>query len=139
MAAQSPRSKLIAKIHIAQGQLDLDDPTYRDLLVRVTGKSSCRDMNDGQLRAVLAEMGRLGFVDSNGSTYRPSGRADVRLVYVLWKSLGEKGKLTDPSKSALRSFCANQTGANGAAKDPDHLTPEKCRKVIEALKAWEAR
>lgn len=33
---------LIAKIHIAKKDLAMDDATYRDVLVRVTGKDSCK-------------------------------------------------------------------------------------------------
>lgn len=55
------RKKLIATIKIAQKQLNLDDSTYRAVLIRTTNKRSCTEMTQGQLRAVLKEMKRLGF------------------------------------------------------------------------------
>lgn len=56
------RTALIAKIHIAKKQLGLDDATYRDVLERVTGKTSCKEMQLDELKAVFAECKRLGFV-----------------------------------------------------------------------------
>ena len=52
---------MIQKIHVARRMLALDDDTYRALLVRVTKKSSCADMNENHLRAVLDEFKALGF------------------------------------------------------------------------------
>lgn len=50
------RNAMIAKIKIAQKQLDLDDATYRAMLQSVTGRNSCTKCNASQLQAVLAEL-----------------------------------------------------------------------------------
>ncbi len=55
------RRTLIAKIHIAKKDLCLDDATYRDVLVRVTGKDSCKKMSLAELKKVVMDMKRLGF------------------------------------------------------------------------------
>lgn len=55
------RNSKIAKIKIAQKQLNMDDETYRALLMRLTGKSSCAQMNQPELEQVIREMQRLGF------------------------------------------------------------------------------
>lgn len=52
---------LIAKIHIAKKDLAMDDDTYRDVLVRVTGKNSCKDMTLNELKKVIQDLKRLGF------------------------------------------------------------------------------
>ena len=52
---------LIAKIHIAKKDLAMDDDTYRDVLHRVTGKNSCKDMTLNELKAVIKDLKRLGF------------------------------------------------------------------------------
>ena len=52
---------LIAKIHIAKKDLAMDDATYRDVLVRVTGKDSCKKMSLAELKKVVMDMKRLGF------------------------------------------------------------------------------
>lgn len=57
------RQKMIAKIHIAKSQLDLDDDVYRDLLEHTTGLRSCSKMNKTQLENVLLVLKRKGFRD----------------------------------------------------------------------------
>lgn len=52
---------LMAKIHIAKKDLGLDDDTYRDVLWRVTGKRSCKDMTIAQLQDVVKDMEASGF------------------------------------------------------------------------------
>lgn len=52
---------MMAKIHIAKKELGLDDGTYRDVLWRVTGKRSCKNMLIGELEAVIKDMESRGF------------------------------------------------------------------------------
>ena len=52
---------LMVKIHIAKKDLHLDDDTYRDVLWRVTGKRSCKDMTIAQLQDVVKDMEASGF------------------------------------------------------------------------------
>ncbi|MFV2030530.1 gp16 family protein [Neisseria sp. S1] len=55
------RKAMMAKIKIAQKQLDMADDAYRAMLVRVAGKNSCSDMTEQELDRVLNEMQRMGF------------------------------------------------------------------------------
>lgn len=57
----STKKILMAKIHIAKKDLGLDDDTYRDVLWRVTGKRSCKDMTIAQLQDVVKDMENSGF------------------------------------------------------------------------------
>ncbi|WP_413190829.1 gp16 family protein [Psychrobacter sp. AT9] len=57
----SNKKILMAKIHIAKKDLHLDDDTYRDVLWRVTGKRSCKDMTIAQLQDVAKDMEASGF------------------------------------------------------------------------------
>ena len=57
---QANLNKLKAKIHIGKAQLGLDDDTYRALLHRETGKSSCAKMTLRELEAVLALIAVVG-------------------------------------------------------------------------------
>lgn len=111
----------------------LDDDARRDLIESVTGHRSSKDCTGAQLRQVLV---RLNGSVTSGRPFKPSSRADVRLIHALWGELKRREVLDNPTKAALRAFCANQTGAAGAVKDPEHLTPAETRQVIEALKAW---
>jgi phage gp16-like protein len=131
--ATSPRNSLLGRIHALKRDLRLDDDTYRDIVERVTGKRSAKDATDRQLRDLAATLA------GSAGGFQPSDRAEVRKIWALWGELKRQGKLSSPTREALRSFCANETGAEGASKDPEHMTAEECRKVIEALKAWADR
>ncbi|BBF84422.1 phage protein [Aquitalea magnusonii] len=57
------RKAMIAKIKIAQQQLQMADDSYRAMLARLAdGKTSSTKLTLQQLDDVLAEMKRLGFV-----------------------------------------------------------------------------
>ena len=60
------RRGLIATIHIAKGQMALDDAAYQGLLESVTGHNSSAKCTVPQLKAVIAEMR-----NSKGWTPRP--------------------------------------------------------------------
>ena len=59
---QAIKRTLIAKIHIAKKDLGLDDGTYKDVLKRITGKDSSKNMTLNELKAVLDDFSRRGFV-----------------------------------------------------------------------------
>lgn len=63
--AQAKRKQLMAQIHIAKNQLNMDDDNYRDVLKHITGKDSCREMKTSELVDVVKEMKRLGFKPSS--------------------------------------------------------------------------
>ena len=65
------RRAMVAKIKIAQKELDMDDDTYRAVLLRVTGKNSSTRLDAAELDAVLREMCRLGFVPRPAAYVRP--------------------------------------------------------------------
>ena len=67
----SNRQKMLSKIHIGKKQLGLDDDVYRDVLAQATGKRSCKDMDDGELAAVLNLLQQKGFgVDVDAKAYQ---------------------------------------------------------------------
>ena len=80
------RRARLARIHLAKKSLGLDECTYRDLLLRVTGLRSCADMTAQQHTDVLAEFVRLGFRDERAEARlaafrgRPKGIKDVPLL-----------------------------------------------------------
>jgi phage gp16-like protein len=134
MTASDPRRALYAAVHAAAAKAGLDDAAYRDMLEAQTGRRSAKDCGAAQLRAVLDHL--------NGEvrTFRPSPRAEVRMIHALWADLKRRGALKTASKAALRTFCARQVGLKGqAATDPEFLNTRQCRAVIEALKAWIGR
>lgn len=124
------RRDLLAMLHIAKKELALDDETYRDLLERVTGRRSARDMSAAELGKCIDELKTRGF--------RPKRKAPrssdphVRKIWALWRQLGDDGHLRSPDRPALRAFVKRMTGV----ENPDWLTQAQANTVIEALKAW---
>ena len=74
---QKLRRSLIAKIKIAQNELGLDEPTYRAVLLRVTGKSSCTECSIPELERVAEDMRQHGFKPKNSSGRRPNRRSSA--------------------------------------------------------------
>lgn len=67
--AQAKRKRTIAGaqlavIHVAKARLGLDDEAYRDLLARVAGVRSSKQLAPDAFDAVMAEFRRLGFVST---------------------------------------------------------------------------
>lgn len=126
-----------ALINIAKKDLGLDDDTYRALLLRITGKSSLREMNERERISIVDDLKRRGFKPKSrpGKSFPNATKAYIRLVHALWKSCAQKGVVQDGSRSALRAFVQNRTGVS----DPDFLTYEQASPLIDTLKAMEAR
>ncbi|MDO4434724.1 MAG: regulatory protein GemA [Alysiella sp.] len=70
MTYEQRRQGLIAKIHVAQTQLALDEDSYRAILQRITGQKSCKNCDLAQLQRVMDEMQRLGFKPTKKSIGR---------------------------------------------------------------------
>jgi phage gp16-like protein len=131
MATPADRKRMLATLHIAIGQLGLDDDTYRAWLETTFGVRSAGGLSVGQLgRALelLREMGWQPLAKPGRSTASPVARK----IWALWHALGRAGKLEDDSNGALRAFVLKMTGAT----DPRFLDTQAAHKVIEGLKAW---
>ncbi|WP_417423568.1 gp16 family protein [Hoeflea sp.] len=123
----------LAKLHIAKKQLGLDDDTWRDLLVRVAGKPSSRDMSDGERGRVLDELKRQGFKPaSNGSRKRLEGKYAPKLQ-ALWIAGYNLGLIRNKDDAALLAFVKRQTRIDHTRFLRYH---DDATKAIEALKDW---
>ena len=138
------RTFLLAAVHIARKELRLDEPDYRDILRRCVKKHSAGDCTDAQLRSVLDEFKRLGWIKKPGkaAARKPlSPRSEVRLVYAIWGDIRPLLE-ADAADAELRGFVRRQTVSPG---HPDGIAAvEFCDhtqivKVIEGLKGWRAR
>jgi len=125
------RREMLAKIHLAKRDLALDEDSYRALVLRVTRCASSADCTRPQLVALLAEFKRLGW----GAPRQVSTKAHVRKLFALWRAMCEAGIPDKPTAAGLKAFVARMTGVD----DPEWLDAAQGRKVIEALKAWQAR
>ena len=132
------RRAMTAKLHLARKQLALTEDSYRDVLRRITGKESARDMTSAELDKALGEFKRLGFKLKGGRSF--SQKAQVRMIRAVWADIvALKGGGTEEQ---LRAFVARQTKSpqrpDGIAS-PEFLDGQAGGKVLEGLKAWRNR
>lgn len=128
------RRAMIAKIHVAQKQLAMDEDDYRQGLFEATGKTSLRECCDVELAAVLDWLNRLGFSplqSRRGVAQHPMARK----ARALWISLHHLGVVHNPGEPALEAFARRQLGCDKLqwARQSD------AARLIEALKAMAER
>lgn len=125
------RKARIAKIHIAKKDLRLDDDVYRALLQGAVGKSSCADMTEAELDAVLEAFKARGWSYQAKGDMRQGTTPTGRLIRTLWRAASR-----ERSESSLRAMIRRVLGlAPNIEADPDLLRRGDATKVIEALKA----
>lgn len=129
------RRAMLAKVHLAKKELCLDDEVYRSVLERVTGHRSAASLSDRQLDQALREFRRLGWTPAEAQPRQRSQHPEVRKIWALWGDMCRSGCVREPTPAALRSFVERMTHV----ADPEWLTVEQARLVIEALKAWSRR
>lgn len=132
------RSTAMRSIYASARKLDMDDEDRRDVIERVhPGIRSLSELDEHGMIAVASEFQRLTPKPKAKRGLAP--RADLRLVHVLWKLLGEAGKLKKPGRAGLNAFIrARFEDSWGAVPiDIDQMREhEKISMVIDALKAW---
>lgn len=131
------------KIFVGCRELGLDDDARRDLQLVATGKDSLREMNEADLLALLEALKDRGFNPISKSVKRPAApRADLRLIHVLWRKLGDAGALDRPDRDGLNAFIRARFGKawGSVPADIDMLRDWKqIDQVVEALKAMGKR
>lgn len=133
------KNQLIKLIHIAKRDLQLDDDTYRQLLITVTSKSSTRDMVVPQLDTVLNAMKKRGFkikAAKKASSTRPlDDSPQSRKIRSLWLEMADAGIIRDRSEVALARWVKRETGVDSL----QWLNSEQASVIIEKLKQWQRR
>lgn len=137
----------IAKGWAVKNLIGWSDETHRDLLVRhgaamIDGRVSASALSVPQLSAVLNDYQHRGWprtkkVFGQGKAVVKSVPPQIAHLVRLWGRLGQAGKISKSTRSALLAFCARQGGHE--VKDLDSLTTEECQAITEALKAWLVR
>lgn len=126
------RRGMIAKVHIAKQQLGLSEDDYRQIMLRITGRTSAKDCADRELVALLAEFEAKGFRStSRPKGARPADHPSARKARALWISLHQLGAVTNSSEQALEAFARRQLKCDRLQWVNQGLT----YKLIEALKA----
>lgn len=123
------------------------DELHRDLLARhgavlIEGRVSASSMNMPQLSAALEDYERRGWVRNR--TFSAKGKQapqkvspQIGAIVKLWGKLDKAGKLNNPSRAGMLSFCGHHVKRE--ITKLDDLNTAECQSVIEALKAWSAR
>lgn len=129
--------KQTALIHLAKKQLGLSDDSYRDILWRVAGKGSSRDLDRFGFNALMQEFARLGFksdfAERNFGSRAPTMATSrqVAMIRDLWGRF-TNGEGTDET---FGKWLDKHFRVSALRFLPRALAP----KVIAALKAMNAR
>ncbi len=131
--------KLIQLIHIAKGQLKLDEDTYRHMLTEIGGgKDSTKKMTKSELVAVFEHLKTLGFKTAPAKSAGKVAQADdaqSRKIRSLWITLHELGAVRNSSEQALAKYVERQTGKSAL----QFISTVDASRVIESLKQWQMR
>ena len=125
----STRRGDLAKIHIAKKQLCLDNDTYREMLLNITGRRSSAALTAIQRAAVLRHLAKAGF-PAKKRTY-PGRPANMNHP--------EKGKMLKKVEALLSEANRPWSYANGMAKrmfgvdQVQWLKPRQLHKLVAAL------
>ncbi len=136
---ENRRRSELGKIHLARKGRGLDDAVYREILQRVTGKSSAGDLDQAERGKVLDEFKRMGFREGNSHSKRledfDDSEPQARLIRCLWSDLHESGVVRDGSDRALQRFIKRTAKVDSIR----WLGPHEGNAIIEALKSMKKR
>ena len=143
------RAQLIKLIHVARRELQLDEPTYRTVLLASGKSESLSSMEVPAMEAVLKHMKKSGFKVRPQAKSRPlSTQPSDSKVRALWLFLHELGVVRDPSEAALARYVRRIGGTDdlrwnrGVRRVDSGTNPgfkDRTELVIESLKAWAMR
>lgn len=140
--AVDARARLIRLVHVARRDLQLDEPTYRAMLMAQTGRDSASLLGVGELQKVVDCLKRSGFkVASKSSRRVPAAKAggvstvlaqspEARKARAMWLMLHAIGQVRDPSEAALIAYGKRQCKVDRLEWVNDALP------LVESLKAW---
>lgn len=118
----------LARIHIGRKALGLDEDTYRALLLRLTGKSSSKEMSVAERLRVLSEMQRLGAFQKPKRLLTPQQKACL----AKWYKLRRLGAVKSTDKSSFNAYIRKRFSKNNLAD----LSDGETNKLFNMLEAW---
>ena len=145
------KPKLIQLIHIAKQKLAMDEFSYRVMLERVTGKTSCKEMSVAELMKVEAEMEAKGFKKTSRRNHSPSRKSAfvksniAHKIRAIWIEMSKKGLVRDGSETALNKWVRGVVNPILTAQNKPlalnvgALNDQMAGLVLERLKKWQAR
>ncbi|MBQ4852862.1 gp16 family protein [Pseudoalteromonas sp. MMG012] len=147
------KSKLIQLIHVGKTSLGWDEDLYRQVLVELTKKESCKEMSVGELNKVLSHMKDKGFKvvtkkrgkGRNSPITRdidPEDKTPLDKLRQVWIAMSHRGYLRDGSEAALLTWSkaqAKRMNKNVAIERLEWLRASMVHALIEQLKSWYVR
>lgn len=130
------KAKRVQLIQVARKALGLDEDSYRAILRDYGGAESATALDDRGFAMVMDRFRHLGFVsDKRKAAYSPNDRqgmasaAQIALIRELW------GKLSRDGTDAALDKWIGRFGVSALR----FVDAERARRIVGALKAWEAR
>ncbi len=123
---------------MAKAKLGFDDDTYRQVLVRIAGVTTSKDLDNSGFLAVMGFFQYAGFTPTANSAPRYGNRsgmasfAQIELIRELWREIHRDRACDD---EALAGWLRKYQKVDSLR----FLTADGARKVITAFKAWKAR
>lgn len=147
MDKQPFRSKkqLIQLLHVARGQLNMDEHVYRQNLQAWCGKTSSKDMSVPELEKALAGMKRLGFKvvpkAKDKPAKKPLHQDPLKKLGQVWTHMAAQGFVSSGSYNALEAWAAKQSPAlnDGIGIAKLEWMSDIASELIERLKRWHRR
>lgn len=137
--APAQRQRLIKLIHVGRRELNMDEATYRQVLMIAGKADSASAMTVPALTAVLEHMKSCGFkikTKTGAAPRRPLLVApDASKVRALWLFLFHLGAVRDPSEDALATYVKRIAGVD----DLRWVRGDGVTLLIETLKKWAMR
>lgn len=138
--ANPRRRAMLAKIHVAKKQLQLDEDDYRQILLDETGRTSAGDCTEAELERALQRFEAKGFkplpkAGAAKPANRPAQHPVARKARALWISLYHLNAVDKPSEQALEAFAKRQLKCERLV----WADQRQGFKLIEALKAMAQR
>ncbi|HEY9212082.1 MAG TPA: regulatory protein GemA [Ancylobacter sp.] len=124
----------IKRIHTLKGKVGLADGDYRDLLQRLTGKRSSKDLSFADAARIISHLQKAAGDAPSGGGQLAGKYAGI--LRALWLDGWQLGVVRSSTDAALIAFVQRQTGVSHTR----FLTEaEDARPAIEGLKKWLAR
>ncbi|WP_026313234.1 gp16 family protein [Actinobacillus capsulatus] len=146
------RPKLIQLIHVAKTKLMMDESSYRIMLEKLTGKTSCRQMGIAELMRVYDHMKKKGFKVQPKKGLSPvteNARVKSNIAHkirAVWIDMYKSGIIKDGSEQALNKFM-HKSLFKGQVRQKhaliklnvQSLDNREATQLLEMLKKWQGR
>ena len=125
----------LAAIHIRSKEAGLDDAAYRDLLLRVAGVRSAKELDEDQYLAVMREIWTLINAQKTQRQTSHKKSPSESKIWALWYAIRVYLPPEEQTASYLMGIVCRVIHRSGLGTDalPD-LTAGESHKIIEALK-----